>query len=43
MWWYLAFATVILLFLVWADRRTRGRGDRNSGGAGDEHIPYPPM
>lgn len=33
--WWIALALLVLLFLFWADRRTRGRGDRDSGGAAD--------
>ena len=35
MWWWLAIAVLTLLFLVWADRRQRARGNRDSGGAAD--------
>ena len=33
--WWIGLALLVLLFLFWADRRTRGRGDHDSGGAGD--------
>jgi len=35
MWWYIVLGILVMLFLVWADRRTRGRGDHDSKGAGD--------
>jgi hypothetical protein len=34
MWWIL-MGLVVLALLVWADRRTRGRGTKDSGGAAD--------
>jgi len=32
---WIALGVLVLLFLFWADRRTRGRGNRDSGGAAD--------
>ena len=36
--WWIALGVLVLLFLFWADRRTRGRGNRDSGGAADHAI-----
>jgi hypothetical protein len=35
MWWWIALGVLVLLFLIWADRRTRGRGNKDSGGTND--------
>lgn len=35
MWWWIALAVLFVLFLFWVDRRTRGRGNRDSGGGAD--------
>ena len=35
MFWWIAMVVLVTLFLFWVDRRTRGRGTRDSGGAGD--------
>jgi hypothetical protein len=42
MWWWIALAVLLLVFFVWASRRTRGRGTRESGGRNDQQMPYPP-
>jgi hypothetical protein len=33
--WWIAAAVLVALFLFWADRRTRGRGNKDSGGTAD--------
>jgi hypothetical protein len=33
--WWIVLAVLVLVFLVWADRRTRGRGNKDSKGGGD--------
>ena len=43
MWLIIVLVVLAVLFLFWADGRTRGRGTNDSGGAGDQKIPYPPM
>jgi len=35
MWWWIGIGACLLLFLVWADHRTRGRGNHDSRGGHD--------
>jgi len=38
MWLLIAIGVLLILFLFWADHRTRGRANKDSGGANDHPI-----
>ena len=36
--WWIALVVLVALFPFWVDRRTRGRGNKESGGGAD--VPF---
>ena len=35
--WWIVWVVLLALFLFWANRRTRGRGTKKSGGGQSDH------